>query len=153
MGTNYYLINRFEDSKQDHNSKLKAFYKKTLNELKSFGDVSFAQELELEHAICMSENPRYKTHIGKNSGGWRFTINGEFKSWQDFLNVFNTETMYIENEYDEVVSIDEFKVIVERSRENPKRDERGNPLHEGASESFGSKYDKDGLLIMYGEFS
>ena len=79
--------------------------------------------------------PEKKLHIGKSSMGWTFTFRGykeydfdeqeyrevgrEIKSYKEWLKVLSKSNVRIFNEYNEEVSLEEFKFLI-RSKKKEK---------------------------------
>lgn len=113
MGTNYYRIKPItEEQRQELHQKLD----NVLDNRCAKWDLEEALEaIEKEH----------QTHICKSSCGWQVCFDhnwGEFyqpnrKSLEEFLS---EEGTYIEDEYGERISYDEFWDMVEKHNSNPK---------------------------------
>lgn len=67
----------------------------------------------------------YELHIGKASCGWTFSFHSEeeipgvipeIKSWVGWQNILKEKHVFIKNEYDEVVSFQEFFDMVESKK-------------------------------------
>jgi hypothetical protein len=94
------------------------------------------------------ECSRYEEeHIGKSSVGWTFSFHAPFgiKSWKDWQGYLQRDGITIANEYDEPVSFDKFRSIVE---------DRGEDLSNYSIEyPEGNFLDDEGHSFSYCEFS
>lgn len=68
-------------------------------------------------APCPTCGHGEETHIGKSSAGWTFSFHGteQIRSWSDWLAVLR-EGGEIRNEYDRIVTLEEFVEMVEAKR-------------------------------------
>lgn len=82
-------------------------------------------------------------HIGKASCGWAFNFQAhiDIRSYNDWLKIFEEEKGIIQDEYSQIISVEEFKNIVELKRKESKnyadlypedsyKDEDGNSFSE-----------------------
>jgi hypothetical protein len=86
-----------------------------------------------------------RLHICKISAGWKplFQVHdGKFKSFREILDYYEHEPVVIEDEYDRLVDVVEFKKkVLDRHSDN------GNKVNPYA------RIDSDGFLVTYDEFS
>lgn len=64
---------------------------------------------------CNRSDKSEIVHIGKSSAGWTFSFHGtdKVRSYKDWIAFFETNSGDIVNEYGKMVSINEFKKIIE----------------------------------------
>lgn len=88
-----------------------------------------------------------ETHIGKSSGGWTFSFHAseEMRSAKLWYMFLNQKDVKIFDEYDEEISLEEFKKLVES-----KRNEKHNHAREYPKGCF---LDSEGNSFHKGEFS
>jgi len=57
-------------------------------------------------------------HIGKSSAGWTFTFHAtdEIRSYKDWLKKMESETGIIEDEYGNIISLEDFKKMIEKKK-------------------------------------
>jgi hypothetical protein len=82
--------------------------------------------------VCPTcKRPARKLHIGKSSGGWTFSFRGyrfswdeprleSYREWLVYLEAELAQGGEIRDEYDEVVSLDDFKRLVEEKESCPR---------------------------------
>ena len=75
------------------------------------------------------------SHIGKSSWGWSFSFRGHYdspRSYQEWLRELEDPKCEIVNEYGEVISLDDFKELVENKKNdlNHTRMVQGHPVTE-----------------------
>ena len=101
----------------------------------------------LKYNICKCCNRGEVEHIGKSSLGWTFTFHAteSIKSYKDWLKELEKPSVVIEDEYNNVVSLDDFKSMVEK-----KRDSENNHAKICGGDSF---LDEEGNSMIPYEFS
>ena len=104
---------------------------------------------------CHSCNRHDERHIGKLSCGWRFSFRGyrgEIESYQDWLKVLQEGEIF--NEYEEKVSLEDFRKTVETKDDNDK-DHITEAIKEGAHSEYVKEHcwnDSEGYSFSDAEF-
>ena len=67
------------------------------------------------YGTCSECGRGEEEHIGKSSVGWTFSFHAPFgvKSWKDWQEYLQREGVTIANEYNDILSFDEFRSVVE----------------------------------------
>ena len=78
----------------------------------------------IEDSPCECCKREYEPiHIGKNSFGWVFTLHIipvlNINNLEDWFMKLNNPNSIIEDEYGERISLDKFKIIVNKAKDNP----------------------------------
>lgn len=157
MGTNYYLINKSEQSKLAVAEQLKTLAAETIQKLKELielDELDRQATFKISQAIMDTSPERERIHIGKNSFGWRFTFHEDIKTFKYLETIFNPQAALIEDEYGRELSLSELKTIVLDSLNNPKRDASGAVVPEPTLniDSY-SYFSEEGFAVMKGDFS
>lgn len=148
MGTNYYAVKKENVVAQAENKKKLDSYLDTLNSKREDPSTSEYEKDLLSSLItaahCHSwESP--KIHIGKNSMGWKFTLNSSnFNSLKQLDNFLSENNEYvIMDEYGREVSRGDFQLTVDASLKN-----------EGSESKKASlQINSEGLSLLSGEWS
>jgi hypothetical protein len=153
MGTNYYLVEKDIVSKR---GRIEWVQNEILFLLKDRKDVISERSYKDAEAVIRDLTPDNEPiHIGKNSGGWRFSFAGDnFKGLADFLSKFDKEKYKLEDEYHKEIPLQEFIERVVSTLNNPIRDHRGESVDTPAytHHYHNDKVNEEGYRIVMGEY-
>ena len=148
MGTNYYAVKKQHVQAQSENKKKLESYLEALNSKKEDPTTSEYEKDLISSLITAAhchiwETP--KIHIGKNSIGWKFTLNSSnFNSLKQLDSFISENPDYvIVDEYDRVTSRKDLQSIVDSSL-----------ISEGLeSKKARTQVNSEGLSLLSGEWS
>ncbi len=92
-------------------------------------------------------------HIGKSSAGWKFCFEASrFETKKDWFAFLEENQEYILDEYDEKVSLEDFKKMVEIKKDGLTHDEYEKKYGSGRWQPNCKEWIDDGARFYRGEF-
>lgn len=99
---------------------------------------------------------RENRHIGKSSAGWTFSFHAipedNVNSYQDWLREFAISP-WIQDEYGDLITVEDFKKMVEAKRESPYNHTTYCEQHHPEHAARDCHLDNEGHSFSKGEFS
>lgn len=124
MGTNYYIKIRKDHLDKDQADSMIEAYNE-INDLlmdKAKSPNPQVEEWANEQLYNLSQNDQFnpyeKIHIGKNSGGHRFTLFAKFPTWAEWHQYLQKFKDSIVDEYDRSISLEDLDRIVKATLKN-----------------------------------